>query len=79
LKGKGLLIWICWWWTFAAYFDPFDQLLIFDIPSFDHLQYCSAGIIPARIQRNTVVELRSSILAASVKVTSPRSAHSPST
>jgi hypothetical protein len=42
------------------------------------LQYCSAGMIPARIWRSTVMGLRSSILAASVNVTSPRAAHSPS-
>jgi hypothetical protein len=42
------------------------------------LQYCVAGMIPAAIWRSTVMGLRSSILAASVSVTSPRSAHSSS-
>lgn len=59
-----------------------DQMRLFDILSFDDpgapLQYCSAGMMPARIRRRTVAELRLSILAASVNVTSPRAANSPS-
>src|SRR4028118_279616 len=41
------------------------------------LQYCSAGMAPARIRRSTVMGLRPSSLAASGSVTSPRAAHSP--
>src|SRR5262249_45529463 len=36
LEDKGLLIWICWWWTFAARLDARYLLLTLNISSFDH-------------------------------------------